>query len=331
MEVSGITRLKRAGELSPLVVLINMIHDRIMRQCIQLSIQKLKDVGVGTPPVPYAFLLFGSGGRQEQALVSDQDNGLVYQLPPHLTEREREEVHTYFHLLGASIVQGLEEVGYPPCQGNVTCVHNRWRGSVENWIDMYSDWCGNPTWENARYLLLAGDARVLCGDLAVYTPVMTHYYQQVVNNPLLMSRLVSNTLYHRVPLGWFGRIVTEVQGRYRGAINLKNGVYLPFVNCVRHYALSCGIRATSTLERISALCEKGIWPEEFARSVEHHFRLLLGLRLLPPLHWSDDHYLSNSYIKLSELPGDTLSTLKTAMKLALLLQKMTAKLPDGIS
>jgi CBS domain-containing protein len=329
LDISGITRLKRAGELAPLAVLVNMIHDRLIRQSVELSVRKLEEMGLGRPPVPYAFLLFGSGGRQEQALVSDQDNGLVYQLPPHLNKGEREEVHKYFHLFGASIVQGLEEAGYPPCHGNVTCVHNRWRGSIEQWIALYDDWRNNPTWENARYLLLAGDARVLTGDASIFAPVEAHYYQQLINNPLLLSRLASNTLYHRVPLGWFGRITTEVQGRYRGAINLKNGVYLPFVNCVRHYALACGVRATTTLERAAALREKGIWPEEFSRSVEHHFRQLLGLRLLPPLHWQDEQYLSNSYIKLSELPKETLSTIKAAMKLALLLQKMTAKLPHG--
>jgi CBS domain-containing protein len=286
---------------------------------------------MGTPPVPYAFLLFGSGGRQEQSIVSDQDNGLVYQLPPRLGEREKQEVDAYFHLFGATIVQGLEEVGYPPCHGNVTCVHNRWRGSVEHWLDMYDGWRSNPTWENARYLLLVADARVLCGDADIFVPVETHYHQQMAHNPLLMSRLVSNTLYHRVPLGWFGRIRKEVQGRYRGAIHLKNGVYLPFVNCVRHHALAHGIRATSTLERSAALRDKGIWPEELSRSVDHHFRLLLGLRLLPSLHWQDEHYLSNSYIKLSELSADTISTVRSAMKLALLLQKMTAKLPDGMT
>ena len=39
----------------------------------------LEDEGFGKPPVPYAFILFGSGGRSEQTLWSDQDNGLIYE------------------------------------------------------------------------------------------------------------------------------------------------------------------------------------------------------------------------------------------------------------
>ncbi|MGI6187762.1 MAG: putative nucleotidyltransferase substrate binding domain-containing protein, partial [Brevibacillus sp.] len=115
-------------------------------------------------------------------------------------------------------------------------------------------------------------------------------------------------------------------GRYPGAINLKYGVYLPIVNVVRHFALAHGIHAASTLERLAALREAGIWPVAFCREVEHHFRLLLGLRLIAPLHWRDGTYASNSYVKLSELSSDTLSMLREAMKLALRLQKWTKKM-----
>ncbi|MCK9906611.1 DUF294 nucleotidyltransferase-like domain-containing protein, partial [Frankia sp. Cpl3] len=107
-------------------VVINLIHDQIIRRSIQLSIRLLQSLGMGNPPVPYAFLQFGSGGRQEQGLVTDQDNGLVYYLPSGLSREEREQVDSYFHLLVASIVQGLEEAGYPPCQGNVICSNHRW-------------------------------------------------------------------------------------------------------------------------------------------------------------------------------------------------------------
>jgi CBS domain-containing protein len=217
LDLSAIARLTRAGELASFVVVVNLIHDRLIQRSVQLSVERLTRMGLGTPPAPYAFLLFGSGGRQEQAIISDQDNGLVYRLPPDLGETEQKEVHTYFRLLGAAIVQGLEETGYPPCQGNVTCVHNRWCGSHTQWMDQFTHWASDPTWEHARYILLAADARVLHGDSSVFAPVQAHYHKLIAGNTSLLSRLVSNTLYHRVPLGWFGRILTDVQGRYRGA------------------------------------------------------------------------------------------------------------------
>ncbi|GED67816.1 hypothetical protein BRE01_15180 [Brevibacillus reuszeri] len=318
----------RSKELAPFSIVVNLIHDCMIRQGVLLAVNELVKRGAGTPPVPFAFLQFGSGGRSEQAIVSDQDNGLVYSIPPHLDAPEIEKVHAYFHQLGATIVTGLEELGYPPCQGNVTCVSAKWRGSVEHWLDQLDRWASHPTWEHARYLLLTCDVRVLWGESSVFAPVFLHLRQLLANNPYLLSRLASNTLHYRVPLGLFGRILPEVTGRFRGAVNVKYGIYLPIVNCVRHFALSHGIFASTTLERIAALRERGLWSRSFCDEVEDHFRQLLGLRLVPPLHWEDRQYVNNSYVKLKELSADTSVMAKTAMKLAIRLQRMTAKLPS---
>ena len=320
--------MRRAGELAPLVIVVNLIQDNLIRQGVHLSVKELEKRGMGGPPSPFAFLQFGSGGRSEQGFISDQDNGLIYELPRQLSEAEKEHIHDYFHLLGATIVQGLEEIGYPPCHGNVTCVSQRWRGSVEQWVEKLEGWIANPTWENARYLLLASDVRVLCGEAPLLTPFLERFRQLLANNPLLLDRLVSNTLHYRVPLGLFGRIIPEVQGRFRGAINVKYGVYLPIVNCVRHFALAHGIFVSSTLERLSLLRERGIWDKSFCDEVESLFRQLLGMRLVTPLHWEDGHYASYSYIKVKELSPDTITMAKQAMKMAIRLQKMTAKLPS---
>lgn len=320
--------MKRSGELAPLVIVVNLIQDNLIRQGVHLCVKELEKKGLGGPPFPFAFLQFGSGGRSEQAFISDQDNGLIYQLPQHLKEEEKERADDYFHLLGATIVQGLEEIGYPPCLGNVTSVSQRWRGSVEQWLAKLEGWAANPSWEDARYLLLTSDVRALCGEVSLLAPVQERFRQLLANNPRLLDRLVSNTLHYRVPLGLFGRVIPEVQGRFRGAINLKYGVYLPIVNCVRHFALAHGIFVSSTLERLALLRERGIWSKGFCDEVESHFRQLLGLRLVAPLHWQDGHYASYSYIKLKELSPDTTTMVRNAMKLAIRLQRMTAKLPS---
>ncbi|NOU53307.1 histidine kinase [Brevibacillus borstelensis] len=328
LETSRLEGIRRAAELAPFAVLVNLIHERLIRQGVLLAVRQLAKMGVGTPPVPFAYLQFGSGGRCEQAVASDQDNGLVYQLPHGLSTKERENIEGYFHLLGAVIVQGLEQVGYPPCHGNVTCVSARWRGSTEQWMERLEHWASHPTWEHSRYLLLFSDARVIWGEPSAFATVAGYYRTLLTNNPLLIERLVSNTLYHRIPLTWLGRLAPDQSGRYQGAVNVKEGVYLPFVNCVRHFSLAHGIYVTSTLERLLALRTRRIWPEAFCRDIEQHFRLLMGLRLITPLHWRDGQYGSNSYVKLGELSQDTLAMLRRAMKLALKLHGKTKNLLD---
>jgi CBS domain-containing protein len=328
LDLGPLKSVKRAGELAPLVVVVNLIQDNLIRQGVCLAVKELEKRGLGGPPFPFAFLQFGSGGRSEQAIISDQDNGLLYELPENLNDGEKDRVDGYFHLLGSTIVQGLETIGYPPCHGNVTCVSPRWRGSVGQWLEKLEGWASNPNWENSRYLLLASDMRVLCGETSLLTPVREQFRHMMADNPLLLDRLVSNTLYYRVPLGLFGRVLPEVQGRYRGAVNLKYGVYLPIVNCVRHFALAHGIFASSTLERLAQLRERGIWIPALCDEVERHFRQLLGLRLVTPLHWQEAGYASCSYIKLKEMSPDTFAMARSAMKLAIRLQRMTAKLPS---
>ncbi len=317
-----------AGELSCFVVIVNMIHDQLIMRSIQLSSQLLEKMGMGKPPVPYAFLQFGSGGRQEQAFVSDQDNGLLYQLPDHLGNHEREEVAQYFQLFVASIVQGLEEAGYPPCHGNVICSNRRWYGSLEGWKRTIDFWHEQPAWENVRYLLLASDARMLVGSGELYSELMSHFHQKIAGNPEIVQRLVSNTSAYHVPVGLFGRLLTEVQGKYRGGINIKNGLYLPYVNCIRLFALASGIQANSTLGRLAGLRQKKIWANGFCEQVESHFRQIIGLRLIPPLHWQGDSYVNNSYVKLTAVSKEMEMTLKNGMRLAVQLQKLSEKLGD---
>ena len=54
--------------------LITTISDAILDKVIEFSIAKL-----GKPPCKFAFMIMGSEGREEQTLISDQDNGIIYE------------------------------------------------------------------------------------------------------------------------------------------------------------------------------------------------------------------------------------------------------------
>lgn len=305
---------------------VNDLHDLLISLCIKLCLTEMEQLGKGAPPAPYAFLLFGSGGRREQTLFSDQDNGIVYQLPMDADNDTRQLIRTYFHQLGQLVVERLVEVGYPPCQGNVLCSNDRWNRSLASWQEMFAEWCSLPSWENIRYLLLTGDARMIAGDPALFARWHSLYRQMFVDHPALISRCVSNTLHHRVPLGLFGRIITEMNGKYRGAIHVKNGLYLPFVNCIRLWSLAHGVSATHSFDRIKALRQAGVWAEELSTSVARHFQQTVYLRLLAATHWQEDLFESCSYINMSLLPKEEIPVLKQSMKQALALHKMTSSL-----
>jgi CBS domain-containing protein len=68
---------------------LNALHDRLIRRVLELAEQEMMRTGRGKPPVPYAYMLFGSGGRAEQTFASDQDSGLIYADAADVARSER--------------------------------------------------------------------------------------------------------------------------------------------------------------------------------------------------------------------------------------------------
>lgn len=79
------------------------LNDALIRRLLQEAERTL-----GPPPVPYAFFVFGSEGRKEQALLTDQDNALA------LAEEGHE---AYFQALAERVVEGLVAAGIPLPRG----------------------------------------------------------------------------------------------------------------------------------------------------------------------------------------------------------------------
>ncbi|MGD9679245.1 MAG: CBS domain-containing protein, partial [Vulcanibacillus sp.] len=68
-------------EKAPIPEILDIItefYDRVTRQVIDLSIEKMSSE-FGPPPVKFCWLTMGSGGRREQFLRTDQDNALIYE------------------------------------------------------------------------------------------------------------------------------------------------------------------------------------------------------------------------------------------------------------
>ena len=77
------------------------INNAIIKKCIDLSIEK-----IGTPPpAQFAWMNIGSQGRQEQLLLTDQDNAIIFEDVPE--EYSRQQMTTEF---GNRVVQMVEDV-----------------------------------------------------------------------------------------------------------------------------------------------------------------------------------------------------------------------------
>ncbi len=298
---------------------LNEVHDALIQRTIALSEVEMARMGNGSPPVPYAYLLFGSGGREEQTLSSDQDSGFIYEDPEDANKLD--EITEYFAIFAKTIVDLLKQVGYPPCEGNVISTNPNWNQSLSQWKNKLNEWFEDPNWERVRYLLIVADCRMIYGQEILLQKLKDHFYSDMLRNPVIVKHMLNNTMRHKVLIGVFGQLLKEQYGEDAGSLDVKYGAYIPMVNAIRMLSIECGLRETSTLERIQVLLRKGKLSQEDANSYEQAFRLFLRLRLMTTERNDEGYYSNNGKISNRNLSKELINELKIGLRLGKKLQK----------
>ncbi|MFB0846368.1 DUF294 nucleotidyltransferase-like domain-containing protein [Paenibacillus oleatilyticus] len=302
---------------------VNEYHDAIIRRVIALSEDQLQEEQGKAAPLPYAFLLFGSGGRGEQTLWSDQDNGLIYVDPSSADERV--EADRYLAELAARITEGLEVVGYPPCHGQVICTNEQWRKPLGDYRLMVNEWMQEPDWEHVRYLLITVDARTVYGDETLGCALIEEIYRYTAAQPAMLEHMLRNTLHHKVSIGVFGQLIKERYGEDAGGVDVKYGAYIPIVNGIRLLAVEAGIRRSSTEERIKLLIAGGHIPEELGQDWLEALTLALKLRSMTPYQIEEGRYVTRGKLTADQLTKERVMELKQCLRIGTDLQKYVRK------
>ncbi|TBL81321.1 DUF294 nucleotidyltransferase-like domain-containing protein [Paenibacillus thalictri] len=297
---------------------LNTAHDALIQRVVYLSEKETERNGIGAPPVPYAFVLFGSGGRKEQTLWSDQDNGIIYAEPPAAKASETDE---YFKLLSGCIEMGMSIVGYPPCSGNVISTNARWRQTLPQYCSMLLEWLQEPEWENVRYLLIVADMRCVYGDVTLADALIDQLYDYRQKHPEILFHMLQNTLHHKISLGVFGQLIKERYGEDAGGVDIKYGAYIPIVNGVRLLALEAGICSSSTRERIERLISGGFVEDELGHDWLDALALVLKLRSETPYQMEQGQYTTRGKLPADMLTKERTNELKFCLRIGKDLQK----------
>jgi len=300
---------------------LNEAHDAVICRAVALGEAEMARLGKGLPPVPYTYLLFGSGGRGEQTLSSDQDSGIVYQdtgSDPFTTKQ-------YFRQLSSLIVAYLEQAGYPPCEGDVISSNEAWCQSLTEWRSTLEGWFQEAAWESVRYLLIMADSRSIYGDSRLLDQLKDYYFTDMLNHPIIVQRMLDNTMRHKVLLGVFGQLLKEQYGEDTGSIDIKYGAYIPMVNAFRLLAVQAGLRDTSTLARIRGLATQEKLCLEEAAAYEQTFRLFLRLRLMTTEVKKQGLYANNGKLPSRKLSKEMTSELKNGLRISKKLQRKVVK------
>ncbi len=284
--------------------IVSSLNDALVKRLLHLA-----EADLGPPPTPYAWLVFGSEGRMEQTLLTDQDNALVY-------FEDSPEARTYFERLAEKIISKLIEVGFPPCPGGYMATN--WCHPLAEWEEMFNNWLTQP---DPQALMEAGiffDFRLVHGDLIPDS--LDNILIQANDYPVFMAQMANAAIEFRPPLGFFGGIRAD-----EGQVDLKKRGIAPIVALGRLYGLEAQSTARTTIERLEAAAADGLLSQEGVNALIDAFRYLLGLRLREQLQKIEADQQPDNDIQLDHLSSREKRRLKEAFKVIRDMQEATAQ------
>ena len=223
--------------------IVTTLSDAATVRLLQLAEEKL-----GPPPVPYVWMAGGSQGRQEQTAISDQDNCLI------LDDAYLEETHgAYFKALAEFVCDGLNDVGYVFCPGDMMAKTAEWRQPAKVWQNYFNKWIEQPEPKALMLCSVWFDLRPIHGTKSLFDDLHRIIVSRAKDNRIFQAYLVGNAMTHHVPLGFFKNFVMIRGGEHDSTLDLKHNGVVPIVDLARIHALANGVDEVNTFDRLRAV------------------------------------------------------------------------------
>jgi CBS domain-containing protein len=247
---------------------IASLTDAITVRLIEIAQQQL-----GPPPLPFVWLAGGSQGRREQTIHTDQDNALI------VADAMSPEQEAYFAELTRLVCDGLDACGFVHCPGEAMASNARWRQPLDVWQGYFDGWIQRPEPKALMLSSIFFDLRPVYGEADLFERLQKHWLTTSKDNRIFIAYMVANALTHRPPLGLFRHFVLIHDGVHDDTLDTKHRGLVPIVDVARVYALSEGLPAVNTYERLQAARECGALSEEMSANLQDAFEFLASLRI----------------------------------------------------
>lgn len=228
--------------------------------CQQLLM--LAETELGPPPVAYCFMSLGSMAREEQTLVTDQDNALILH-----DDYDAQRHGPYFEQLSTWVCQALAQCGYPLCEGNIMAQNPQWRLTLSQWQAQFQSWLEKPEPQALLNSNIFFDLDAVWGEESLAHTLRAYIAEHAPKHPAFLACLARNALNRTPPLGFFKGFVVEPDGEYRNTMNLKRRGTAPLTDVVRVHALATGSQAQNSFERLQDIAQTGLLPEGKSREM----------------------------------------------------------------
>jgi len=206
---------------------------------------ELAEEKLGPPPIPYCFLALGSMARDEQLIVTDQDNAII------LDNSYDEAKH-----------------GEP-----------EFRKTQSQWEDCFADWIDNPNPKALLNCSIFFDLSGVYGRIKWAEQLNAFIIRRAKKNNRFLACLARNALNRTPPLGFFKDFVMEKDGRHNNSINLKRRGTAPLADLIRVHALAIGSTSQNSFQRLADIIEAGILPKSKGEDLKHAMELISLVRI----------------------------------------------------
>ncbi|MGF1729292.1 DUF294 nucleotidyltransferase-like domain-containing protein [Photobacterium kasasachensis] len=228
----------------------------------------------GPPPIPYCFLALGSMARDEQLIVTDQDNALI--LDNSYNEKQHGE---YFANLAKFVCDGLAACGYSYCQGDIMATNPEWRKTRKEWEECFGEWIDNPKPKALLNSSIFFDLDGVWGRVKWAEQLNSFIIRRARKNNRFLACLARNAISRTPPLGFFKDFVMEKDGRHNNSINLKRRGTAPLADLIRVHALAVGSRSQNSFERLDDIIEAGILPKGRGQDLRDAMEFIYMVRI----------------------------------------------------
>ena len=250
---------------------ISALNDTLTRRVIEINLENHDLYGI-----EWAWLAFGSEGRDEQTFSTDQDNGIVY-ICTDIMDREQTQLRMLE--FARDVNADLDKCGFPLCVGNIMASNPALCLTFEEWEEKFDRWIRTPEPVALLNATIFFDFRPLFGHFNLADRMRLSLLRRTRGNPLFLRMLAGNALDVAPPLGKIRDFVTDADPEHPGTVDLKKLGSRIFIDAARIFALGHDVSATNTVQRMRLAAPTMNIPSEEVGAAIDAFNFIQLLRL----------------------------------------------------
>jgi CBS domain-containing protein len=250
-------------------LLLSALNDMLVERLLELT-----GCGAALAEAGGCWLAFGSQGRCEQTLATDQDNAILFD-----DDGDPEARRRVLLPLAHEVNLALDRCGFALCRGGIMAGNPGLCLSYSEWRARFAAWIDRPDAQALLNATIYFDLRPIGGEHALATRLRGWLADHARTGDRFLSLMVLNAEGNAPPLGVWRDFVVSRAGPHPGTVDLKTNGVQPFVEAARVYALSCGVQTTKTVARIEEAGRRRGIPERETAAWRDAFFLIQRARL----------------------------------------------------